>query len=168
MLQRRSSFGGALPVSRWSSQVATDILLLGYANGTSYFLEVSEDGQMNWHTTHNFHAIGSGGEFASVAHALMQHYLSEGPLSLSIGMQLAYRTIETACEVSASGVGLPVQIAVVDDRGPRLLGSEEIDELKTLVDGWKQLERETLLRETQRPASGEIGDIPDLGGGPQG
>lgn len=123
---------------------ATDCLFAGFANGTAYLLEVSRDGQVNWHTEEAFYAVGSGGEFAAVAQALMKHHLDEGPLPLTLGMQVAYRTIETTCEVSSAHVGMPVQMAVVDSSGTRLVDVAEMDEIRTGVAGWKQLERDVL------------------------
>jgi hypothetical protein len=161
-------YRAALPLGeRFVSQegkhkLATDLLFLGYSNDTAYFLEIAADGQMNWHTEHYFYAIGSGGPFASVAHALMRHYLAEGPLTLELGKRLAYRTIETTCEVSTSHVALPVRMAVVDSDGSKILSDGEIEELKTIVAGWKQIERETLGGETEIPASGEIDAIPEV------
>jgi hypothetical protein len=107
---------------------------------------------VNWHTNEGFCAIGSGGAFAAVAQGLMKHYLDGGPLPLQYGMQLAYRTIETACEVSSMWVRVPVQLAIVDKDGPRVLDHAEIEQLKDEVVGWKQLERDTLWR--------KISDVP--------
>jgi len=114
---------------------------------------------MNWHTEKLFAAVGSGGAFATVARALMEHYTEGGPLPVDLGRQVAYRTIDTTCRVSASGVGLPVQLAVVDDNGARELSPDEVKQVGTEVAGWTQLERETLLGTAARaPAE----DLPTL------
>lgn len=43
-------------------------------------------------------------------------------------------------------VRTPVQLAIVDKDGPRLLDHAEIEQLKDEVAGWKQLERDALWR----------------------
>jgi proteasome beta subunit len=124
----------------------TDFLITGFTQGTPYLLEVANDGQVNWHTDEGFYAIGSGGAFAAVARGLMKHYLDVGPLPLQYGMQLAYRTIETTCDVSSMYVRTPVQLAMVDKDGARVFEHAEIEQLKDGVMGWKQLERDALWR----------------------
>lgn len=145
-------YGSALPfgvnqqVTGGHHPFITDFLVAGYAQTTPYLLEVANDGQVNWHTDVGFYAIGSGGTFAAVAQGLMKHYLEAGPLPLQYGTQLAYRTIETACDVSSMFVRTPVQLAVVDKNGARVLDHGEIEQLKDEVMGWKQLERDALWR----------------------
>ena len=73
----------------------------------------------------------------------MKHYLVD-KLTLEQGMQLAYRAIATTCEVSSGLVGLPVQIAVVDNGGQRVLAEDEVRKIGVAVDRWKELERDTL------------------------
>ena len=82
----------------------------------------------------------------------MKHYLDAGPLPLVYGMQLAYRTVETACDVSSMFVRTPVQLAIVDKNGARVLDHGEIEQLKAEVQGWKQLERDALWR--------KVSDVP--------
>jgi len=129
----------------------TDFLLLGFGRDGPYFLEIAQNFEMNWHTTPRFYAIGSAGDFAKVASALMAHYIEGEPLDLELGLQLAYRTIETTCKVSSSGVGLPVQLAVADATGARVLTKDEIEPVKESVAGWKQLEAETLRKRPGEP-----------------
>jgi 20S proteasome alpha/beta subunit len=140
----------------------TDFLMTGFADGTPMLLEVAQDGQANWHTAEGFYAIGSGGAFASVAQALMKHYLDDGPLPLELGMQIAYRTIETACDVSTGGVRTPVQMAVVDAEGSRIVDSGEIEELKDRVTGWKQVERDALRGHVNDTPASELEAPPSL------
>jgi len=145
---------------------ATAFLILGYANSKPWFLEFAQDGQVNWHTDFGFYAVGSAGPFARVAHGLMAHYVTERP-SLKHGTMLAYRAIETTIEVSNSGVGLPVQIAVVDKDGPRILGAEEITAVGDLVARWKTLEAETLAmgaEEAQKTAQHDLPSMADVTG----
>lgn len=140
---------------------SSEFLVLGWANETPYFLEFAHDAQMNWHTEAGFYAVGSGGEFATVANALMAHYVEGEPLAVEDGLLLAFRTIETICSVSSSSVGGPVQLAVADKDGARVLGDSEIEEVKTAVAGWKEVERDS-IRRRKTPDSDERESLPEV------
>lgn len=88
-------------------------------------------------------AIGSGHKFAAVTQGLMRHYI-EGGLTLEQAKAVAYRAIQTVCEVSSFGVSMPVQMAVVSEKENRVLSPDDIDGIGLTVDRWKTLERETL------------------------
>lgn len=139
----------------------TDFLMLGHANDMSWFLEFAGDGQVNWHTDARFYAVGSGGPFATVAHALMSHYIGDG-VTLEQGKLIAYRAIQTTIEVSPSGVGMPVQMAICDNDGPRILDKPELDQIAIAVDGWKVLERETLTQSVAEKVLDAAQDLPVL------
>lgn len=141
-----------------------EFLFLGYANATAWFLELAADGQANRHTEPGFYAVGTGGPFATVARALMEHY-TLGDLTLAMVKRLAYREIDTTIRSSPSGVAGPVQIAVCDADGARVIGDEEIADLKAAVEGWKTLERETLHEAVQPSESTSLAadsEIPSL------
>jgi len=140
---------------------ASDFLMLGYANGTPWFLEFAQDGQVNWHTDHGFSAVGSGGHFATVARALMKHYTDQS-LPLELGKLVAYRAIDTTIEVSSAWVGGPVQVAVCDKDGARILASDEIEALREQVDRWKQLEVDTLRMSPEDAQAQAAGDLPTM------
>lgn len=142
---------------------ATSFLVAGYANQKPWLLEFAHDGQVNWHTGFGFYAIGSGGPFARVAHGLMAHYLS-APVTLKQGLQVAYRAIETTCEVSPGGVGMPVQIASVDGNGSRVLTESEINEIGDMVARWKTLEADTLRMGPEEAKNVAEGDLPVMEG----
>jgi hypothetical protein len=125
---------------------ASDFLLLGYGDESPYFLEVSHDGQLNWHHEERFYAVGSGGEYASVAHALMAHYVEGEPLPVDLGLEVAYRTIATTIEVSSQWVGFPVQLAVADQNGARVLDGDEVEQVEHAVQSWIKVEADTLRR----------------------
>ena len=154
----RECYASALPfglnqvVNQMHHPFISDFLLLGWSNRTPWFLEVASDGQMNWHTAVRFTAVGSGGPFASVAQALMEHYLEGPSVTVDDGLLLAYRTIATTCAVSSSGVGLPVWLGVVSDKGARILEREEVDEVGTAVDAWKLVEKDA-FRSLRTPAT---------------
>lgn len=137
-------YGNLIPARQMqpglSHPFSADFLVLGWAAGGPWLLEVAGDGQMNWHTAAKFYAVGSGGDFASVCQAVMAHYF-EGELDVHVGLQVAYRSIEATCRVSSAGVGLPVQLAVADAQGARVLTKEEGDEVGTAVERWMISER---------------------------
>lgn len=139
----------------------TDFLFLGYANGKPWFLEFDQSGQINWHP--DFYAIGSGGQFASVCRALLAHHIGDG-LNIERGRYVAYRAIATTCDVSSFGVGLPVQIAVVDHQGARILDDAEMESIAIAVDRWKELEKDTLatFSTTDAPSAEAVGDLPTM------
>jgi 20S proteasome alpha/beta subunit len=162
----RTCYEGALASTPYApgttaGDFATSFLTCGYANGTPWLLEFAQDGQLNWHTDFGFYAIGSGGPFAMVAHGLMAHYLTT-KLTLDQGMKLAYRAIETTCEVSKQWVGMPVQIAIVDSDGARVLGDDDISRIGDSVARWKELEVDTLLMDAAEAKTGAKGDLPSI------
>ncbi len=150
-----------VPPGGIASGFESEFIVCGYANGTPWLLDFGSNGQVNWNTTPGFSAVGSGGPFATVAHGLMAHYVAV-PLSLKLSTMVAYRAIETTCEVSPGGVGLPVQIAVVDDSGSRVLDDDEVREVGDAVAGWKTLELESLKMSAEDAKAGAHGDLPSI------
>ena len=147
----QSALGSSpFPAGGIAPSFVTDFLMLGYANDQAWFLEFARDGQVNWHTESGYYAAGSGGPFASVALALMQHYIKTD-LTLEDGKLLAYRTIQTTIDVSSGGVGPPVQIAICDGSGAKVLQPDELRAISDSVERWKELEADslTLLRTGQ-------------------
>ena len=148
-------FGLNQQINQQHHPFISDFLLLGWSQKTAGFLEIDQMGQMNWHTVPKFAAVGSGGEFATVAQALMRHHVEGREVTIDDGLLIAYRAIETTCGVSSSGVGLPVWLATSTDKGARVLDRAEIDKVETEVLGWKQLEIETLTAFRAKPEEGE-------------
>jgi len=139
----------------------TDFLMLGYAAGTPWFLEIARDGQVNDHTDGGFYAVGSGGHFATVARGLMRHYLTR-PLPLELGKLVAYRAIDTTIQVSSQGIGPPVQIAVCDNSGARVLNDDEIEAVRLGVQGWTVQETESLSMSLLEAKAEASGDLPEM------
>lgn len=137
-------FGLHQQINQQHHPFITDFLLLGWSRETPWFLEIDNTGQLNWHTSAGFAAVGSGGEFASVAQALMKHHVEGRPISVDDGLLVAYRAIQTTCEVSSHHVGLPVWLAVATTEGCRVLDRAETQEVEDSVEGWKQIERDSL------------------------
>ena len=98
---------------------------------------------MNWHHDVGFSAVGFGGEFASVAQALMAHYLPS-TASVDDGVLVAHRAIETTCRASSQWVGLPVWIATATESSARVLTREEIDHIGEDVLAWMRIQQDAL------------------------
>lgn len=114
---------------------AAEALLLGWCEDEPSFVHLPADLAPVDCCGRSFVAIGSGHEFAAVVHATLRH--QAGPaLTLQQGMLLAYRIVATVCEVSSWGVALPVQIAVADAGGARVLGDRDLEEIDTGVQRW--------------------------------
>jgi len=139
---------------------SSDFLLGGFSRDTPWLLEYASDGQMNWHTTFGFAAVGSGGEFATVTQALMKHYVEDRRLTVDDGLLVAYRAIETTCQVSAAHVATPVWLAVSTASSTRVLDPNEVSGLRSDVQGWKQIEADSLT--TLRAQAVPAGELPSI------
>jgi hypothetical protein len=113
----------------------SETLLLGWRDGEPSFVHLRADTAPVDKTQEMFHAIGSGHDFAHVSYIALSHHVTE-PLPLHQGLLLAYRIISIVCEASSWGVGLPVQLAVADCDGARVLGTDEVEEISTGVQRW--------------------------------
>jgi hypothetical protein len=144
-------------------QFATSFLFLGWTGNEPWFLEIADDGQLNWHTGAAFYAIGVGGPFATVAQGLMRHYWAT-PRPVEDGRLVAYRTIASTIDVSTGLVGYPVCLAEATSEATRIFDPTEIErDIKTSVERWTQLEAESLARLREgNLAEPEIDEIPEF------
>jgi hypothetical protein len=156
-----SALPGTQPVPTFEGMVhpfATDFLVLGYANGTPWFVEVANDGRLVWRTGAGHHAVGAGGEAALLARAVLTMYAGGRDVGVEamhaggrdVGVEMAkaiaYRAVMTTLELSAGIPEAPVQIAVADATGARVLGREELAAVRALADRWAEAELETVRR----------------------
>ena len=125
------------------SDPATEFLFLGWGEKGPFFLHLHADTTVTDQLGDKMAAIGFGGQLAAVARSIMEHYM-EDEFSVRDGMMIAYRAISTVVQVSTWGVALPVQMAVVEPVGARLLTQSEIEQVALTVDRWKLLERDSL------------------------
>lgn len=128
-----------------------DTLVAGYADGEACLLEVSRNGGDEQHEQRGFCALGSGGPFAHFACASMQHHAVR-ELGMQAAQVLAYRTIETAIEVAAFGLGGSVQMWIIDSSGARKVEGAELRVIKHTANTWKKLETEFLAQAIERQA----------------
>ena len=134
-----------VPLEMGAHPFAAGVLFGGVSGGEPYLFEIDHKGALGWHMDTGFHAIGSGGAFATVAMSLMAHYIGEDPVPLEVGKKIAFHAIEVVCDVSAGHVGKPVQMAVADAAGARILAIDEMERISLVVGRWKELERKALL-----------------------
>lgn len=120
-------------------------VIAGYTGDTPWILEINCNGLDEQHEHRGFLALGSGEAFAHFACASMQHHAVR-QMGMRAAQVLAYRTIATAIEVAGEGLGLPVQMWVIDSNGARALDEGELEIISDTVDTWKELETEFLAQ----------------------
>ena len=123
-----------------------EFLFLGFTNGQPFFLHLDEFGGMNWvHLDNKFRSIGSGGDFAAAGAALLENYV-QADLAVEQGLQVAYRAIEATCRISTALVRTPVQLAVADADGTRILDEDAIRVVQHDVESWTDWEKNRFLQ----------------------
>lgn len=135
----------------------SEFLVAGFAR-SPFVVHIRHDLSWELETGDRLLSIGSGHEFAAVAQSLMRHYI-EGGIDLEQATAVAYRAIETVCNVSSFGVSLPVQIATTMHEAARVLGPDEVEAVGITVDRWKQLERDSLRSNFKDSA---VADVPPI------
>lgn len=145
---------------------AANTLAVGWCGDAPYMLVVNFDASVEvWQMHQRSAAIGSGGDFATVAHSLSGHFMEDAPIPVELGLQLAWRTIDATITVSTHGVGPPVQMAVVNAEGARVLTPQEAEDVGTAVSAWRQVERDTFLNLLNGPAPETTDiDLPSIEG----
>jgi hypothetical protein len=144
-----SALPGTQPVPTFGGMVhpfATDFLVLGYAGGMPWFVEVANDGRLMWRTGAGAYAVGAGGEAALLARAILAQHTGGREIGLEMAKAIAYRTVVTTLELSAGISRSPVQMAVVDQEGGRVLDEEQVGAVGALAERWAAAEAETLER----------------------
>jgi 20S proteasome alpha/beta subunit len=134
----------------------TDFIFLGNANNTPWLLEIAAGGGVEWHTSQRFFALGSGGDAASAAEVVLHHYVGDD-LPTKLGVGFAFRLVQATCEVSTGGVRPPVQLAIADTEGAKVLTEigEEDQAMVSFVQQWKESERDTLRKFGVQPPEEE-------------
>ncbi len=152
-LRWRRSFGAVNPLQKevkdeWvglpdTQPSAWGGIFCGWSNAGPWIFEIDVGGASQF--LDPIGSTGSGYALAHVALAGVAHY-EVARQSLEGAKAIAYRAIESTCRVSAYGVGMPVQLAVVTEAGVLEFydGDQAHAELSDLVDLWKAKEAETL------------------------
>lgn len=126
-------------------------LFCGHTSGESWILEVIWNGQDTLYSDRGFHAIGSGGFHAQMAHAMVAHYAMTDR-AIAEGQFIVYRVIDAAISTAAAGLDYPVQMSLIQG-GTKELATEELYGVRDFVGIWKELETETLQGLLGTPSS---------------
>lgn len=139
-------YSAYLPVQGAAGPPFSDTLVCGVTGGGEpWILEIDRQCVCTAYAERGFHAIGSAAAFAQLAVALLAHFdVRNRPLAQA--KAIAYRVMDIAIQTSAQGVGPPIQMWVADHDGARRLDDAELEQLRTIVGAWQELERETLNR----------------------
>ena len=143
LTERYVGFGNAQPP-------LTAFIFAGHVPQGSFIFEVGHNLLDIDHTETGFSAIGSGDIFPYFAMANIAHHKVQ-MRTLDWAKIVAYRVVEDAINVAATGLGPPIQMVEVKKPGNRsgmahLLTQDEVDALKGSVLAWKEIETETLTQ----------------------
>lgn len=142
------------------------LLIACVQGGLPFILEIEVDGRDTVYDRNLglFAAIGSG---KSLAQAIFRPHLNT-PRDLNLGKIFAYRILDDAIELAASGLARPIHLYTVDLSGK--VEKIENGDLQKLGEGcelWRQLERDALGRflAPEPPEEGPINvPEPEAGG----
>jgi len=143
-----------VPIDATGGKPVCNTVIAGYTDNTPWILEINCNGLDEQHEHRGFLALGTGEAFAHFGCASMQHHAVR-EMGIRAAQVLALRTIATAIEVAAVGLGPPVQMWVIDANGARQMNEEELKVISDAADLWKGLETEFL---TEAIAAGSEDD----------
>ena len=121
----------------------SEYLFCGQSNNDGWILEVLWNGKDTEYKERGFHAIGSGKIFAQVMFSMLLHHKVRN-CELGQAKVLAYRVVDSAIEVAAAGIGVPVQMWFIKQGCAQCMDSSELAQIRDTVGLWKQTEVETL------------------------
>jgi len=126
------------------SSPASSFLATGFSvDGDPWIVEVDPRCNYSHYESLGFHAIGSAAGFAQLANSLLAHFALQGR-PLSHGKLVAYRVLDAAIETSSFGVDGPIQMWTATMAGVAQVPTEELDQIRASVGGWKEFERDGL------------------------
>lgn len=111
-------------------------------DGATFLLRVYGDGIAEFHP--EFTAVGNGGEMARFALS-RSDYLGLSGLALDPAQMIAFEAADDAIRATATGLGLPVQVAVVTATRCGVLPSAERKALEDTVSVWREKKRGMLV-----------------------
>ncbi|MEO0236256.1 MAG: hypothetical protein ABIM02_05985 [candidate division WOR-3 bacterium] len=118
-----------------------DFVFAEWREGTPKILHLLSNGTTEW--INKPFALGSGQLFA---YALLQKYQGF-EYNLEKASVLAYKVIEESIETGAWGLGYPIDIYQITDKGIKNLDKEEISALDDICRGIREAEIKLLLRD---------------------
>lgn len=119
------------------------LLFAGVLDGTPWILEIERNGEDTLYDEKMgcFAAIGIGKTFA---HAVYRSHLYHAR-SLQEGRVQAYRVVEDAINIGATGLAEPIQISTIDAKGAvEEMQPAKLRQLKDFVNTWRAIEHESL------------------------
>jgi 20S proteasome alpha/beta subunit len=128
-----------------------ELLFVGTAADGPFVAVVHQDLSAVLEDEQNLVPIGAARTFAAALRQALAHYLVRRP-AVRHALPLACRAVDAVCQVSAYGVAPPVQVAVVDADGARLLSVDEVGALDEQVQAWLAAESATLYGSDAAPA----------------
>lgn len=140
----------------------TSYIFAGHVPDGPFIFEIHTDLLCTNCIERGYTAIGSGEIFPLFALANIEHFNVRGR-TLREAKLIAYRIMEDALNVAASGIGPPIQmIEIVKPEGGakgagtcRVIPADEIESLKAAVLAWKVVEAESLSQSLGLPPAPE-------------
>jgi proteasome beta subunit len=112
------------------------------ADKRTFVIRVRGDGYFEFHP--NFVAVGSPAHYARFA-LNRTTYMEYGKLPLEVAKMLAFRAADDVIRAASTGVGLPVQVAVVTEHGCGVLNDMDVRGLEDTVAAFREHQREYLI-----------------------
>jgi proteasome beta subunit len=116
-------------------------LFAGYTDKRAWILEVTAGGEDTVYD--DMYAVGSGGVFAKQALAGVAHYDLPNR-SMDEAQLIAWRAIDDCIAGSAFGIGHPIRMFSVTEKGAVRLDDAELRGVEDSVNGWKESELDAL------------------------
>lgn len=137
-----ANFISDVPESKPGATPATYVLAAGYAGGEPFIVDIDPHGLIGHHEEVGFQAVGSGAPMAQQAYALLANFrMAQRPVDY--GVAAALRTLD-ALDQSSPSVGGPMDICRITSERAHHLSPDEIDEVRSRVVRWQELERKAL------------------------
>lgn len=136
------NFISEVPGQEAAGTPATYVLAAGYSGDEPFIIDLDPNGLIGHHEETGFQAVGSGAPMAQQAHALLSHFRM-GERDVDYGVVAALRVLD-ALDMSSPSVGGPMDVCRITPDGANHLTPGEVDEVRTQVNRWIQLEHQAL------------------------
>lgn len=134
---------------------SAEFLLAAVASDGPFTMTIHADLTAVVESEQQMTAIGVGKIAASALRQSLSHYLTEAH-TVSHALPVAYRVVDTVCDVSAYAIAPPVQVATVTRSGAEILAPTELGSIQEQVQSWIALEVGTLYPTEKDQDSNEI------------
>lgn len=120
-------------------------LFAGVIQGRPWIAEMLAFGgpPLTSYTSQGFHALGSGGVSAITAYKFLEHHGVRSSTLEAISLVL-FRIMDTCVKSAAGGIGPPIVMFEITEKGSRRLPAPEMEALSDTLDLWENQERECL------------------------